>query len=182
VPGTLNGLGTGFVGKRDVQPDGSYITTEWAAVVLPLFPLRSYRVRSTGRLYLGFYNREDFLVTRVPLCWRQVANTYAVLLGIPLLAALIVPFLMSRLSVLLLVLLGALSAVLVLLTAQASKGDSIPLKIAKFVGMLSSIVPVVGLILYLATRGRPSGYGERCGGMALMGLASYLVWTGLSQL
>jgi hypothetical protein len=60
-------------------------------------------------------------------------------------------------------------------TIQTSRGDNPILKIAKFFGMCISLVPIIGLILYLSTKGRPSGYGEKCGAMALIGIVWYTV-------
>jgi hypothetical protein len=39
---SVQGIGTAFYGKRDFQPDGSYVTTEWCIFFgLPIWPLRS---------------------------------------------------------------------------------------------------------------------------------------------
>jgi hypothetical protein len=47
---SLNGIGTTLVGKRDFRFDDSYITTQWIILFwLPIFPLRSLRVRPSGR-------------------------------------------------------------------------------------------------------------------------------------
>src|SRR5262245_20240386 len=49
MPYTLNGIGTRFYGKRDLRPDGSYITTEWVTFAyVPLVPFRSFRVSYLG--------------------------------------------------------------------------------------------------------------------------------------
>ncbi len=46
---TTNGFGTKFYGQRDFGHNGSYITTEWIVLALiPIFPLRSFRVRYKG--------------------------------------------------------------------------------------------------------------------------------------
>ena len=43
--GSFNGFGTMFYGCSDVWSDGSYVATEWFAVVyLPVVPLRSVRM------------------------------------------------------------------------------------------------------------------------------------------
>jgi hypothetical protein len=177
VRGTINGVGRGFVGKRDVAVDGSYITTEWFIIVVPVFPLRSYRARLKDRLYLGAYNRENYEVAPVPLCRPQVLNTYAAVYGPPILAALTIPFLQERLG-LFLVLLGAVPVIIAaVFAAQSSKNDALPTVLAKFLGLVASMIPVVGLVAYFKGRGRPSGYGERCGAMALLGVAIYVVYS-----
>ena len=44
------GCGTALYGERDYHADRSYITTEWVVVFkIPLFPLRSLRVRHQTR-------------------------------------------------------------------------------------------------------------------------------------
>lgn len=44
---TLQGIGTAFYGKNDYKSsDNSYITTKWFIfLLLPVFPLKSYRIR-----------------------------------------------------------------------------------------------------------------------------------------
>lgn len=81
MPFTINGIGTMYYGNRDQAVDGSYITTEWVVVVfLPIFPIASYRVRPTGQgTNLIFYYSNKYLVERVPLCWPQVRNIYAII-------------------------------------------------------------------------------------------------------
>jgi hypothetical protein len=80
-------------------------------------------------------------------------------------------------SAFVLLLFGLIVVAVFVFTAQTSKGDNALLKIGKFFGMLFSIIPIVGLIMYLVARGRPSGYGEKCGAMALIGIMWYLVRT-----
>jgi hypothetical protein len=58
-------------------------------------------------------------------------------------------------------------------TVQTSRGDTALLKIGKFLGLVVSIVPILGLLFYLVFKGRPSGYGERCGVMGLLGVLLY---------
>jgi hypothetical protein len=38
------GIGTGLIGKRDFGIDGSFVTTEFRIVILPVYPIRSVRV------------------------------------------------------------------------------------------------------------------------------------------
>lgn len=46
---TFNGIGTMFYGECDFRPDGTFITTEWLVLFwIPLFPVRSLRVRLQG--------------------------------------------------------------------------------------------------------------------------------------
>lgn len=80
MPFTMRGCGTKFYGKRDNGPDGSYVTTEWITLVyLPLIPLRSFRVRPTGKgTNAIIYNSQEFSVQKVPLNKLQVRNIYAV--------------------------------------------------------------------------------------------------------
>jgi len=42
---SFGGIGTVLFGRRDYRTDGSWITTKYFIFVIPLFPLRSYRVR-----------------------------------------------------------------------------------------------------------------------------------------
>jgi len=77
---SIAGFGTRFVGQRDYQSDGSYVTTEFVtALYLPLVPLRSFRVVETG--YGGGasagYFKTTYLAHPRPLCWAQVATIYA---------------------------------------------------------------------------------------------------------
>ena len=93
MPSTFMGIGTTYCGKREKEPDGSYITTEWVSILyFPLFPLGSYRVRPTGETdstYLIVYasTTEHYLVHRVPLNLRQVRNVYLVYGWIPAIIA-----------------------------------------------------------------------------------------------
>ena len=46
----FNGIGTKFLGASDRLPDGSFVTTQWFTFVeLPLFPVRSDRVKYVGK-------------------------------------------------------------------------------------------------------------------------------------
>lgn len=84
MPYAFNGVGTTYYGNRDPEPDGSYITTEWLVVgYVPLLPLRSFRVLLTEEAHYAVYRSSARYETRrVPLCWRQVGNTYLVAVGI----------------------------------------------------------------------------------------------------
>lgn len=60
MPYTFFGIGTAFIGKRDFGTDGSFVTTEFKTVVLPLYPIRTDRVvegaSSTEHQALGTQN------------------------------------------------------------------------------------------------------------------------------
>jgi hypothetical protein len=74
---TLNGTGTICYGKTPL-PDGSYVTTEWIAVLfVPIIPICSLRVLSVGegRLFFPIYARRSMKAVRVPLNKRQVVFT-----------------------------------------------------------------------------------------------------------
>jgi hypothetical protein len=63
--------------------------------------------------------------------------------------------------------------VAIVFTVQTSRGNAVLVKLGKFLGLVVSIVPIVGLFFYLGFRRRPSGYGEKCGVMALLGVLLY---------
>jgi hypothetical protein len=87
MPFTLNGVGTRFYGDRDRRPDGSYVTTEFIVFLfIPILPLRSWRVRSTGTEHRIVYSAENFAVKRVPLQWGQVVNVYLGVLALIMMA------------------------------------------------------------------------------------------------
>ena len=88
MPYSLNGCGTRYYGSRDKSPDGSYVTTMWVTFVfVPVIPLRSYRVRPTGKgSNYVVYSNQSYLTRRVPLCWRQIGNVYFVVAPILALA------------------------------------------------------------------------------------------------
>lgn len=51
----INGFGVGLYGSRDPWPDGSYVTTLClSALFIPVFPLRSYRVKPDERGWVFF--------------------------------------------------------------------------------------------------------------------------------
>ena len=76
---TFNGTGTMLYGKRDKQPDGSYIATKWLVLFyLPVLPLGSYRVwpGTTELRLLG--TNTSLTLEAAPFSWRQVLNCYLV--------------------------------------------------------------------------------------------------------
>jgi hypothetical protein len=70
----------------------------------------------------------------------------------------------------------------IVFTVQTSRGDTALTKVGKFLGLIVSIVPILGLFFYLGFKGRPSGYGEKCGVMALLGVLLYGIITGGASL
>ena len=98
---SLNGIGTSLYGKRDVEPDGSYVATKWFIFfLLPIFPLGSYRVwrgdtKATATLFLPGVKTE-YRMVKSPLNWKQILLTYLVvwssaIVGFALLIYLVVP-------------------------------------------------------------------------------------------
>jgi hypothetical protein len=81
-PGTINGIGTTYMGRRERRHDGSCVTTEFFVVYFfPVFPLRSWRVRfQSAAQSRGWFNWSDTAfydqVEAVPLNMLQVANVY----------------------------------------------------------------------------------------------------------
>lgn len=64
---------TVVVGKTDFLPDGSYVTTRWLSLMMiPLLPLRSYRVLDAPRPARGSFRA----CLDVGLHPRQVCNVY----------------------------------------------------------------------------------------------------------
>ena len=90
MPGTLNGIGTQYIGASDRQADGSFVTTEWFVFFVPLIPLRSCRVQylgeqsSSGKT-TNLYN----VIEQLSLDTKQVFRIYGVLGGLTLAVALL---------------------------------------------------------------------------------------------
>jgi hypothetical protein len=93
MPYTFNGTGTKYLGQRERDMGGTYITTKWVVVLMvPIIPLSSWRVFPleaeqfhdhmplVGRD--ASHSEQSFQATRVPLNWRQVLNTYAVTIAV----------------------------------------------------------------------------------------------------
>ena len=94
----IQGFGTAFVGQRDFEADGSYITTEWVVVFcLPVIPLRSLRVKQPIHGGNPFVSTESYLVRRkLPLHRKQVFCVYGLMALFPvigMLAAIVSQFL-----------------------------------------------------------------------------------------
>ena len=93
MPFTLNGTGTKYLGEREHDIGGTYITTKWVVIfMVPILPLSSWRVFPLDQ---GNFNdhsplvgreasetTQSFHATPVPLNWRQVLNVYAVTIAI----------------------------------------------------------------------------------------------------
>ncbi len=71
-----NGVGFGYLGKRDFDRRESFVSTLWFTFLwIPIYPVRSDRIRvlwSTG------IEREYTVLEHLPLCMRQVILTYLV--------------------------------------------------------------------------------------------------------
>lgn len=80
--GSLNGIGTTLYGKRDVEPDGSYIATKWFIfLLLPIIPISSYRILPGDTKMFGLTESTGYLrFDKVPLNKKQVFNTYLVII------------------------------------------------------------------------------------------------------
>jgi hypothetical protein len=74
---SINGIGSTYIGCSDVGKDGSYVTTEWAIFLLPIVPIRSFRVLPTSHVNLGVYSSSKFQALPVPLHLPHVIWMYA---------------------------------------------------------------------------------------------------------
>ena len=90
---TFNGTGTKYLGAREYDRGGTYITTKWVVVLMvPIIPLSSWRVfpleeerfQDHSALVGGeaSYSEQAVHATPVPLNWRQVLNVYAVTVAV----------------------------------------------------------------------------------------------------
>jgi hypothetical protein len=94
----IQGFGTTFVGQRDFEADGSYITTEWVVLLfIPVVPLRSLRVKEAASGGNPFVSTQSYRVYRkLPLHLKQVLCVYgflALFIGLGMLAAIVSPHL-----------------------------------------------------------------------------------------
>jgi hypothetical protein len=90
-----NGSGLALYGKRDVNPDGSYIATKFFVLfLLPIVPVASYKIwRSPRKEIKGFFDYPRFGISftenlryeRVSLQWPQIVNVYLCALPVYLL-------------------------------------------------------------------------------------------------
>ncbi len=74
-----------------------------------------------------------------------------------------------------LVLFGVALCLAIVFGVQTGARENVAWKLVKVFGMVLSVVPIVGIIQYFAFKGRRSGYGEKCGAMALVGVVLYVV-------
>ena len=85
---SIYGIGTTLYGKNEVDPaDGSYIATKWFTFfLLPIVPLRSYRVQRGETTVGGFFPivgaKTQYKMTSVSISWKQVAQIYGGVYGI----------------------------------------------------------------------------------------------------
>lgn len=73
-------IGTTLYGKKDVKPDGSYVTTKWFVIMmLPIVPIGTYRVWRTGpanMIRVFYINRNEFKMEEVKPNWPQILLTF----------------------------------------------------------------------------------------------------------
>jgi hypothetical protein len=79
---TFNGFGTKIYGKRDFEPNGSFVTTKWVVFFwIPFIPLRSFRVRNVGpgetRMSFGWFRL--LVRTEHPPHLRPAVSIYALM-------------------------------------------------------------------------------------------------------
>lgn len=80
----FHGIGMIDYGERDYQPDGSFVTTQFFAVVyLPLFPLISKRISYSRISDYSSYDADGYFVAEIlPLNRNQVLSVYAWVIAI----------------------------------------------------------------------------------------------------
>jgi hypothetical protein len=82
---SFNGFGTKLYGKRNFEPDGSFITTLWVVILwIPLIPLKSIRVKEAGRgpsTVFSVWSRSYLVITQSRPDIRQILNVYAYMLS-----------------------------------------------------------------------------------------------------
>jgi hypothetical protein len=79
-----------YIGKRGKLIDGSIMTTEWNCLIIPLYPLASFRIWLNGKEPNFFYQRtvvRRSLYAHIPLDWINVTMIYSVYLFIAAFAA-----------------------------------------------------------------------------------------------
>ncbi len=89
MPYTFNGIGTRYIGCYDPLPDGTYITTKWFEICLPIIPIESYRVRSRStKLSISFFplfsSTTDYILVQTleRIYLKGVVTTYAFYISI----------------------------------------------------------------------------------------------------
>lgn len=96
--GSANGIGTTLLGKREINPDGSYIATKWFIFfLLPIFPINSYRVLP-NKPEIGYMKQVTSysIFEKVPFSKRQVVNTYLLVYGFIIIIFVILPIIIFR--------------------------------------------------------------------------------------
>jgi len=75
-----HGLGFRFFGKRDLRPDGSYVTTKFFCLFyLPMIPIGTMRIIPVGsKVGLPFGRTQYKLIGKQPLHWLQILSVYLV--------------------------------------------------------------------------------------------------------
>ena len=94
MPLTVFGIGTKEYGKRDVLPDGSFLTTKFYVVFyIPLWPVETRRIEIQTAAEQDGSGGKRRRVQRLPFCWPQIVKVLAVgwgiCVGIPLAIALL---------------------------------------------------------------------------------------------
>ncbi|GAA5175743.1 hypothetical protein GCM10025771_08720 [Niveibacterium umoris] len=82
---SINGIGTTYIGCSAIGRDGSYVTTKWLSIVMPIVPLGSYRILPQShetRHFPIYHSSAEFLATPVPLCWLHLLQVYGTYLAI----------------------------------------------------------------------------------------------------
>jgi hypothetical protein len=83
---TFNGFGTKIYGKRDFEPDGSFLTTKWVVFFwIPLVPLKSLRVRYVGpgdASALPGWSRKYLVYAEYGPHTRQVVAVYSFMISV----------------------------------------------------------------------------------------------------
>ena len=102
MPHTVNSIGTSFCGRAEPQIDGSYITTEWLTVLVPLIPFASYRLRPVGNVtstYNGHSQKYEILQKLNKIYAKQVKRIYKGLVFFLVVTALSIYFLIVDLAI-----------------------------------------------------------------------------------
>ena len=80
---TFNGFGTMIYGKRNPEPDGSFLTTKWVVCFwIPLIPLRSLRVKYVGageRTFWPGWSRKYLVLAESKPDVKQIISVYSFL-------------------------------------------------------------------------------------------------------
>lgn len=96
----INGIGTGFCGKKNIANDGTYQTTKWIVILhMPIIPIKTYRIKEIPSYNLNNTEENNFTeFEKLPIKFdiRQVIETFlsywVVFSGIILLIILLVQY------------------------------------------------------------------------------------------